>query len=82
MKLVGYKRSDFTTKDGARVTGFSVFLASPVDEKRGKGEEVERIYLTDNRIKAENIDLDEMLNKQVRASYTRFGKISTLTLAE
>lgn len=81
MKLIGFERNDFTVREtGAKITGYNVFLSRPVDASRGKGIVVERQYVSDNKLETAHIDLQSLINKDVRVLYNRWGKLETLTL--
>lgn len=82
MKLLGYKRSDFNTKDGKRITGINVYLSEEIDPKLGAGISVERVYLTDDKINRNNISIKALLSKDVKVFFNRFGKIEDLISAE
>lgn len=80
MKLVGYQRADFTTKDGIEVNGWNVYLSSPIDPENGKGVACERIYLTTRKAEVAGIELAMMVNKDVEIFYNRYGKVEKLLL--
>lgn len=82
MKIIGYKRADFKTKDGAKVTGFNVYVENEIDPQHGKGVQVDRIYLSDNKLARESISLEELLNKEVKIYYNRYGKPDSIVLAK
>ena len=82
MRLIGFERADFVAKDtGAAVTGCNVYLSRPVVAERGKGQAVERVYVTDARAAENGIDLNSLVGKDVVVNYTRRGKIQSITLA-
>lgn len=81
MKVTGFTRNDFDVKDGGstkRITGYNVYLSNEIAPDSGKGFITERVYLTDDRLKAKNINLAELLNAECRAYYNRYGKIDTI----
>lgn len=81
MKIIGYKRTDFKAKDGTKITGYNVFVENEINPQQGKGVQVERIYLSDNKLTRESINLDAMLNKEVKIYYNRFGKPDSIIFA-
>lgn len=46
MTVMGYKRNDFTTKDGNHVTGYNLFLGYPISGADSDGMAVERLYFS------------------------------------
>ena len=44
MMILGYERSNFTTKDDTKITGYSVYVSREIDPERGEGTAAERIY--------------------------------------
>ncbi len=82
MKIVGFERSDFTVKEsGDRITGFNVYIGRQIVADRGRGQAVDRIYLSDRKISESNIHLEELQGKEVVISYNRYGKVQTIVLA-
>lgn len=79
MKLVGFRKSDFTAKDGTQVKGVNVYLEEPVDGN-GKGLATEKVYLSDAKIEKMNIDIDSLIGEDVRLSYNRWGKVDSITV--
>lgn len=52
MKLIGYKESNFRpdkTKD-EEIKGYMIYIEMEIDPHRGKGFEVDRQYLSQNKI--------------------------------
>lgn len=82
MKIIGYKRADFKTKEGSKITGFNVYVENEIDPQHGKGVQVDRIYLSDNKLARESINLEELLNKEVKIYYNRYGKPDSIVLAK
>lgn len=82
MKIIGYERADFRPKDGdVVITGVNVFVTRPADPNLGKGVIAERIYLTDKRMAACYFDITSAVGKEVNISYSRYGRVSSVTLA-
>ena len=82
MKIIGYKRTNFKTKDGAEITGFNVYVENEINPEHGKGVQVDRMYLSDNKLARESINLEVMLNKEVKIYYNRYGKPDSIVLAK
>lgn len=78
MKIIGYRKSDFTTKDGVSVTGYSVYIATEIDPRRGAGVSVERQYLSDAKLAKEGINLADLLDREVKVYYNRYGRVDSI----
>ena len=76
--MIGYRRSDFTTKDKTKVTGYNVYIATESDPHNGAGVMAERQYLSDAKIARENLDLEKLLGREIKVYYNRFGKIDSI----
>lgn len=78
MKIIGFRRNNFNTNEGKEVTGYSVFIATEIDPRRGSGMSVERQYLSDAKLAKEEIDLAELMNREVKVYYNRFGRVDSI----
>lgn len=78
MKIIGYRKADFTTKDGVEVTGYNAYIATEIDPRYGKGDAVERVYLSDAKIAREGIDLAKLMGKEAKIYYNRYGKVDSI----
>ena len=78
MKMIGYRRADFTTTDKIEITGYNVYIATEIDPRSGAGVSVERMYLSDAKIARENLDLEKLLGRKIKVYYNRFGKIDSI----
>lgn len=78
MRIIGYRKSDFTTKDGVAVTGYSVYIATEIDPRRGAGVSVERQYLSDAKLAKEGIDLASLMDREVKVYYNRYGRVDSI----
>lgn len=78
-RIVGYKQNNFTTKEGNEIKGFTVYLA---DEERADvvGVETDSFYLTEAKVAAFNLDLENALGKAVYVRYNSYGKPSVVRL--
>ncbi len=72
--LIGYKRSDFNSKDGTAITGYSLYIASPAYGKDADGQIVERQYMSDNRLNA--CGYKPQVGDNVEITFNRFGKVA------
>lgn len=82
MKLIGFRKADFVTKDGAPVTGYNVYIATEIDPRRGGGVSVERDYLSDAKLSREGLKLDELLGRECKVYYNRYGKIDSIVVQD
>ena len=80
MRVLGYRKSDFTAEDGTAIKGFNVFIGSDIDPERGEGLATERVYMSDNKLERNGIDLVELLEKDVKVYFNKFGKVDTIVL--
>ena len=78
MKMIGYRRADFTTTDKIEITGYNVYIATEIDPRNGAGVMVERMYLSDAKIAREHIDLEKIIGREIRVYYNRYGKIDSI----
>lgn len=82
MKIIGFRKNDFKTKEGVEVTGYSVFIATEIDPRRGAGMSVERQYLSDAKLAKEGLDLDVLLGHEVKVYYNRFGRVDSIVTVD
>lgn len=75
MLLVGYKNHSFKGKDGALVSGTTLYL---MEEERPdvKGNAVARVFLTDKKLG----DYVPTICDDVTLVYNRYGKVSAVRL--
>lgn len=81
MRVVGYRKSDFTAKDGTEVKGYNLFLEEPVT-KNGKGIQTDKIYLSEKKVADNGIDLDGLIGKNVSLAYNKWGKVAYINIIE
>lgn len=84
MKLIGYKESNFRpdkAKD-EEIKGYMIYIETEIDPRRGKGVEVDRQYLSQNKINNEGISLANLYGKEIKVYYNRYGKIASIRLAD
>ena len=82
MKIIGYKRTNFKSQDGVEITGFNVYVENEINPQYGNGVQVDRIYLSDKKLERESISLDELLDKEVKIYYNRYGKPDSIVLVK
>lgn len=82
MKIIGYRRNDFSTSEGQRITGCNVYVATEIDPRRGAGVSVERQYLSDAKLEKEGLDLEALLNREVKVYYNRYGRIDSIVTVD
>lgn len=80
MRIIGYRKADFTTKDGIEIKGWNAYIATEIDPRYGNGVAVERLYLSERKLEREGIDLEKILNHELRVYYNRYGKVDSITV--
>ena len=79
MKLIGYRRKDFTTKEGVTITGYNLYLTYPATGPEAQGMMAESIYMTDTKLARCGLDAGKFkLGSEVTVQYNRYGKPDTL----
>lgn len=76
MKVIGFRKSSFTGKDGNEVKGMNIFVTYP--SEKGVGEECERLYLSMERLA--QIGYEPSVGDEIKPEYNRFGKVAGLEL--
>lgn len=82
MKIIGFRKNDFKTNEGVEVTGYSVYIATEIDPRRGAGVSVERQYLSDAKLVKEGIDLAELMDHEVKVYYNRSGRVDSIVTVD
>lgn len=77
MKIIGFKRGDFTSKDGVAITGYNVYLTYPATGTDADGVICERVYFSDAKLARSGYKLH--VNDEVNISYNRYGKPESIT---
>ena len=80
MKIIGYKRSDFTPPEGSLVTGYNVYFTYPATGEDAGGVICERIYFSDAKLAKSGYKLH--VGDEVRISYNRYGKPDTIVVVK
>lgn len=83
MTVVGVRKNDFKTKDKktgeeVTITGYNVYLTSPISPKVGDGVSAERIYLSERKM--EEMGYYPKIGDNIRLFYNRYGKIDMVEL--
>lgn len=76
MKVIGFRKSTFTGKDGNEVSGVNIFVTYPCE--KGEGEACERLYLSMKRLG--QIGYQPTVGDEVKPEYNKYGKVSGLEL--
>ncbi len=50
MKVIGFKRADFMSKEGAPISGYNLYLSYPITGEDADGSACERYYMTDAKL--------------------------------
>lgn len=79
-KIVGYKIVDFTGKNGVKVEGVTMFLASPIEVNRGAGIAVEKVFLNSEKLK--ELSFTPRVDEVISLAYNRFGKVINVTVLD
>ena len=82
MRIIGYKRSSFTTTEGNTVHGYNVYLATEIAPNYGYGLSVERVYLSDAKLAKENLVLEDLVDRPLKVYFNRYGKVDTIVVLE
>ncbi len=82
MKIIGFRKNDFKTNEGVEVTGYSVYIATEIDPRRGAGVSVERQYLSDAKLAKEGIDLAALMEREVKIYYNRYGRVDSIVTVD
>lgn len=82
MKIIGYRKNDFRAKDGVDITGYSVYIATDIDPRRGAGLSVERQYMSEAKLAKEGINLAELMDREVKVYYNRYGRVDSIVPAD
>ena len=78
-KVTGIMRNNFKPRGtDTEITGVNIYLGSPIDPTKGKGTATEKVYLSDRKIEENHLDLENLLGKNVRVLYNKFGKVETI----
>lgn len=76
MKVIGIKRSDFSTKDGTQIEGYNIYLTYALTGDQAKGDGCERVYIT--KTKLESNGYMPEVGDEVTLTYNRYGKVAAI----
>lgn len=75
MKLIGFRKSDFLSKEGTSITGYTVYLSLPITGD-GAGQACDRIYITDAKLA--KCGYTPHVGDEVNVTYNKFGKVAAI----
>lgn len=79
MKILGFKRSNFTGSNGGEITGYNLYVTSyDLHGKDADGTACERLYLTDSKLNG----YVPHVGDTVDITYNRQGKPAAIQLLE
>lgn len=75
--VVGYRKVDFTGKDGKQIKGISLFCGQPITQN-GEGAATEKFWLTPNLL--DDTGYEPALGDEVNISFNKYGKVDFIRL--
>lgn len=78
MFIQGFKRADFTSKEGTPITGYNLYLSYPLTGEDADGSACERYYMTDAKLAKSGYT--PHVGDEVNVSFNRFGKPDIITV--
>ena len=73
--VVGISRSDFVAKDGTSVKGFNIYMEKPLESAAESiGTMPKDIYLSENKLRMFNLNVNTLVGSKVEVSFNSFGK--------
>ena len=82
MKIIGYSRNDFVSKEGRPITSCRIYLATEVDAGKGEGVIVKDMYLSDAKMAGLKINLHDLMGREVKIYYNEFRKPESIVLLD
>lgn len=79
MKIIGYKRNNFTTREGTVINGINIYLTYPVTGTDAEGMVAERIYMSDGKLA--KCSYKPRIGDEVTVVYNRYGKPEAIAKA-
>ena len=76
MKVIGYKRSNFVSKEGNQITGIKVYCTYPLTGDDADGVGCDSFYLSDAKLA--RCGYTPLVGDEVNVSYNRFGKVEMI----
>lgn len=80
-KLIGYKHSEFTAKDGNHVKGIVVYFGMTIT-RNGEGMEAEKFFLSEEKLSRMAFKPEESIGRNVRIYFNRYGKPDEIQVLE
>lgn len=71
--VVGFKKVDFTDKDGKQIKGYSLHLVRPFDDDYASGTEVRKEFIS-----SQYVSYVPAVGDHVKLIYNRYGKIGAV----
>lgn len=81
-KIIGYRRSDFVTKEGRPVTGCRIYLATEIASQNGEGVFVRDMYLSDAKMAELKINLHDLMGREVKIFYNEYRKPENIVVLD
>lgn len=78
MRIEGYKRSNFQSKEGNTITGINLYVSYPLTAPDSEGIACERFYFSDAKL--EQCGYFPHLGDEVEIQYNRYGKPAAIYL--
>ena len=73
--VVGISRSDFVAKDGTSVKGVNIYMEKPLESAAESiGTMTKDIYLSENKLRMFNLNVNTLVGSKVEVSFNSFGK--------
>lgn len=81
MKIIGYRRSDFVTKEGRPVTGCRIYLATEIAPRTGRASSSD-MYLSDAKMAELKINLHDLMGREVKIFYNEYRKPENIVVLD
>lgn len=78
MNIQGFKRCNFTTKEGSVVTGYNLYLSYPLSGEDADGIACDKVYMTDDKLA--KCGYTPQVGDEVTLTYNKFGKAAAIML--
>ena len=78
MTVIGYRRSEFDTKDGKHISGVNIYCTYPIKSDQGEGEGVERYYFTDEKLARSGYS--PTIGDEITVLWNQYGKPESIDL--
>lgn len=73
VRLIGYRRMDFTAKDGGQIKGVNLYMSYPDVSGGTKGHVCDKVFIKNEDIIA--IRLDEFITKDINVEFGVKGTV-------